>query len=320
MKRALLGTLLLATLFAAGATTTASAAASLGKSPAGEILVITTNLQEAFGQADVADTSDMEEYVRRLLDQVPYVPDVLLLQEVRRSTTSAVASLLRKQTGHRFVTIVKPGDPPWVEMDDRIIDRESGILINTTTMETKGTTGTIRTSYPRADAAPSERVRVRHHAFATVGELDGAARISVASTHYVQKSFLRTEQLADEYKRRWVLRTADVLQVQAGKWNASMAAIGGDFNATRGERDDQAEHSYSPWLTGITRSPYEYRDAVWEITKIGGPDFIMTTGNLVNAGLDQYYEAKAARRHGYFYSDHRFRWAVVAVPQSDQQK
>ena len=56
------------------------------ESPVDELLVVSANLQEAFDDADVRDTKDIAGFSGRLLRQVPYKPDVLLLQEVRLSS------------------------------------------------------------------------------------------------------------------------------------------------------------------------------------------------------------------------------------------
>ena len=59
-------------------------------SPPGRVVVVTTNLQEAWQTADVRDHSEMENYVERLIDQLPYFPDVVLLQEVKLSSARYV--------------------------------------------------------------------------------------------------------------------------------------------------------------------------------------------------------------------------------------
>lgn len=289
-----------------------SVARGADQSVQGQILVVTTNLQEAFDRDDADDPSDMRVYVSRLLKQLPYAPDVVLVQEVRRSSARNVAGLLTQASGYRYSIVVPPGEPPWRELDDRIIDRESAVIVNEDTVEVLGATGTIKSVYPGSVARAGEPRRVRNHAFASVALLDRSASITVASVHYVQNDFLTSPDVGDDYKRRWALQTADFLAAQAAEWGTSMTAIGGDFNASRGRRDDYANHSHSPWLVGLTGDGYGYRDTVYEVTKEGGPDFIMAAATIVNAGVDMYYNARRAARDGYFYSDHRFRWAIIS--------
>ncbi len=309
IKLVLAGSLLIALLASPSG---ASQQRAEAPSPEGELLVVTTNLKEAFDNGDIGDNSDMNAYVNRLLNQVPYIPDALLVQEVRRSSAATVAKLLSDATGMAFRVAAKPGEPPWTEKGYKIIDRETAIIVNSATVEVLGRASRFTTSYPREDANPQEPVRVRHHRILSVRELNGGSSLSLASVHYVQNHFLESSSIGEYYKRQWVLKTARLLDEESANKGTQATLFGGDFNASRGMRDSQANHSHSSWLLGITEDPYNFLDAVWEVTREGGPDYLLTRAGIVDAGVDIYYDSQEAQRAGYYYSDHRFRWAVIA--------
>lgn len=73
-----------------------------GESPRGQVLVVDANLLEAFGGADVADAADMNNFVRRLVAQLPYAPDALLLQEVVGPSAENVARFMSAATGLEY--------------------------------------------------------------------------------------------------------------------------------------------------------------------------------------------------------------------------
>lgn len=281
-------------------------------SPEGQLLVVTTNLKEAFDNGDIGENSDMAAYVRRLLNQVPYVPDALMVQEVRRSSAAVVARFLTEATGMSYRVAAKPGDPPWTEKGGKIIDRETAIIVNSATVEVLGRAGRFTTSYETADANPQEPVRVRHHRTLSIREIAGGSSLSLASVHYVQNHFLESYSVGETYKAQWVQKTARVLDQASGERGTQATVIGGDFNASRGKRDSQTNHSHSAWLLGITGDPFNFLDAVWEVTREGGPDYLLTRAGVIDAGVDIYYDTQEAQRAGYFYSDHRFRWALIA--------
>ncbi len=58
------------------------------------------------------------------------------------------------------------------------------------------------------------------------------------------------------------------------------------------------------WRTLV--AGFDYRDANYELAKAHGVDFVFATGGLVAAGSDETYSPKRE-----FYSDHKFRWAVI---------
>jgi hypothetical protein len=279
----------------------------------GGVVVVASNLKEAFDHEDVARHGDMKVYVRRLLAQVPQAPDVLLLQEVSLTSVEVVARLLRKETGIRYRVAVAPLRHPWSETETRIVDQETGILVNAKTMRKASEGGFVKTAYPRRVAAAGLEPHVRKNAFVTLRHVASGTKMTVASIHLVQRTFFRTDAIAHEYKAAWGEQLAEALQREARSEKAASRTMGGDFNATRALRgDDGTVTSHSPLLQ--TLQDHDYADAVWDVTKMGGPDFVFTSGRVLDAGYDATYDPSSLRESSpRFYSDHRFRWAQLDV-------
>lgn len=279
----------------------------------GGVVVVASNLKEAFDPADVADRGDMRVFVRRLLARLPQDPDVLLLQEVSLTSIENVARLLRRATGDRYRIAVAPLRHPWSETDSRIVDQETGILLNTRTMKAVSAGGFVKTTYPARVAAAGIKPHLRRNAFAMVRHAKSGTKITVASVHLVQRTFFKSDDVAHEYKAAWARQLGDALEREARAEGASVLTMGGDFNATRALRgSDGKVTATTPFLLELEER--DFADAVWGVTKMGGPDFVFTTGDVLNAGYDSTYDPSRLRESSReFYSDHRFRWAQLDV-------
>lgn len=301
----------------AGALAPSSVAQAAGHSPAGEILVVTTNLQEAWDTGgDMKDMSEMKPYVARLIDQTPYLPDVLLLQEVRLKSAKYVAELLTNETGETYTLAVKPPRRPWTQNPQRRTETETAILMNSETMEKIDNGGFIALTYERKHAADkSVRVETTRHARVSLKELDGGAEFAGASVH-LQYGRLASKELDYRYQEKWTNQLARTLK---GKYPNATRNVGGDFNENRcrdtskGARDCRK----SPFWTNLTQDPWSYKDVMFERFKagdrgmgLGGVDFIFTTGRAIRAGSDLSYDKTDPNQ---FYSDHRFFWVVVGA-------
>lgn len=279
----------------------------------GGVVVVASNLKEAFDARDVARHGDMKVYVRRLLAQVPQPPDVLLLQEVGLPAIEVVARLLRRETGERYRIAVAPLRHPWNETEARIVDQETGVLFNARTMRKASPGGFVKTTYPSRVAAPGIKPHVRKNAVVTLRHAKSGTKMAVASVHLVQRTFFRSDAYAHEYKGAWGAQLADALAREARAEGASIRTMGGDFNATRALREaDGSVSSYTPLLETLEGDGYV--DAVWTVTKMGGPDFVFTSGEVLHAGYDAGYDPSSLPESSpRFYSDHRFRWAQLDV-------
>ncbi|ROT31366.1 hypothetical protein EF879_17475 [Micromonospora sp. HM5-17] len=110
----------------------------LAPAPAGELLVVQANLQDAVRPADVADQTDLDNFARRLVRTVPAAPDALLLTEVTGPGAERVALALKIATGYRYAARVAPGRA--VFADDASV-RESAIVVNLDTVRPDGAGG-----------------------------------------------------------------------------------------------------------------------------------------------------------------------------------
>lgn len=110
----------------------------LAPAPAGELLVVQANLQDAVRPADAADQADLDNFARRLVRTVPAAPDALLLTEVTGAGADRVALALRIATGYRYAARVAPGRT--VFADDGSV-RESAIVVNLDTVRPDGAGG-----------------------------------------------------------------------------------------------------------------------------------------------------------------------------------
>lgn len=294
----------------AGAFAIPSAARATDHSPPGRLLVVDTNLQEAWGD-EANENSEMKNYVSRLLDQLPYLPDVLLLQEVKLKSARYVRDLLTKETGDTYAFGWKPPRVPWTQTPRRRWERDSGILINSATVRKLDTGDWIDLTYERKHAADKiERVETTRHARVSVQERDGDLRIAGASVH-LQYGHL-DRRFDTLYQNRWTDKLATTM---ATKYPNAVRVIAGDFNKDRCMGDTTVRNcDEAPFWANLTSPDHAYDDALYRVFRdgkegvgLGGVDFIFTTGKPEDAGSDTTYTKSEAT----FYSDHRFFWALI---------
>ncbi|MDQ3963917.1 MAG: endonuclease/exonuclease/phosphatase family protein [Actinomycetota bacterium] len=285
---------------------------AIATSPANRILVVTTNVQEAWGTADMRSQSELNRYVDRLVDQVPFVPDVVMLQEVRRKSAAYIRDRLTRATGHKFGWGVRPPRRPWTQNPRKRTETDSAILIDTDAVEKVDDGGFISLTYERKHATDNiERVEITRHARVSVRELDGDLTLAAASVH-MQYGHLK-ERHVDRYQVTW---TDKLARVMANRYPNAARTIGGDFNQDRcAERSGARTCRKSLFWRNLTDAPWNYKDVLFEVflsgkngVGLGGVDFIFTTGDPTNAGSDTSYDKSDAAE---FYSDHRFFWGVV---------
>lgn len=305
-------TFFLATLTTFALVTPARAAGFVA-SPDGQIVVVTANLRETV-KDDVADTTDMQIFATRLLAQVPYAPDALLLQEVSRPAARNVASILSTRTGFRYTAVVTNSELH-VETKNYVYNYGNAIVLNSTTMGKLDAGGYIGTTYSREDAAVSGKPSVSNTAYTLVAESSGGLQMSLASSHLAKQSALKTESIADAYKKEWVEKIATKLKSAYGVSSSRVSSMGGDYNDERC-RNEARPCDPNPFWSTLTSSTYGYKDSVNTAGGVGGVDFIFTTGGVIDAGLDQAYPNDAKPGDVGFYSDHKFRWAHLGTDET----
>jgi hypothetical protein len=290
-------------------------------SPQGQVLVVTNNLQEAFKERDLRRMGEVRNFTERLVDQVPYAPDVVLLQEVRRKSAAFVAERLTALTGSSFVLAKDPGPDPWYEVGRRVIKKETAIVINADTMRKTGAGGFLSQTHARSDGAPGHSYTVKKTAYLPVAERGDGLELGLASAHFHLDNLLRSKEIARRYKKRWSVQIARLLKNKYPSHSASEIHVwGGDLNAARCVDPKKPYCALSPFWKTITRAPYNYIDTVYRVAlrddnvvekRTGHTDYIFSKGRAITAGSDLSYKSELRSNPDIYYSDHRFYWAVV---------
>lgn len=271
--------------------------------PPGQVFVVTANLQEAFNRSDYKNLKEMGVFVNRLLEKVPHRPDVLLLQDVRKSAVVRVVELLTKKTGDRYRIAQKLRREPWEKRPNNVWhSTETAIVVNAATMELSGKAGFVRIRNPWGNPK-GDYVEYKGQAYARAVERDGGAVVGLMSVH-LPKEPVENRQTAKRFGP-WVDRLAKFMK---GHYPDGLRVTGGDFNQTRCVGKDPCKEA--PFWKTLTSAEHGYTDALWHEMEPRhwkdrlplGVDLIVTTGTVVNAGGD-------VKNPPDFYSDHRFFWA-----------
>ncbi len=291
--------------------------AGTGGSPPGQVLVVTANLKEAYTDGDVSDSSDMEIFVNRLINQVPYSPDIALLQEVNRVSAGNVATLLGFATGDSYFVVIGPGAKWAGRTQTGVTKIDTAILINADTMLTLDPGDFVASRYSARKAAPGRRPVIKNHAYMQAQEIEGGLTLRLSSIHFVPRGFLASDEVDLALRERWVREIVTELnQVYPESPADETTTIGGDFNSKlclEKDEDGTGCQVFKPFWDLLVNG-YGFTDAMRATSNLGGIDYIFTSHRIADAGLDKRYLIK--KRRGTldpadFYSDHAFRWAVV---------
>jgi hypothetical protein len=334
---------LLATGLAGVHTLDAAPVARLPKSPDGEVVVISANLQEAFTPSDVQDSSEMRNFAIRIRDLVEaraisYVPDVILLQEVASFSTTKLARFLKEATRFTYAILVGPELSPIVkDTAEYQIVRDTAILINAGTMEGIGKKGFITSRYGAAESRDGAKPRWKQHAFAAVQEKTGGFSLALASVHFTPTEEMASEETAFARKGRWADAIGRHLAEAFPKQHTRI--IGGHFNNRRCltkttnppepvDCDPPGPGGETPFWSTLTQpvAPFRYDDSVFTIHGTSDAtlkeqfrrgkalvkkriDFLFARAKVVLASHDTTYAATKA--DGDFISEHRLVWAQL---------
>ena len=273
------------------------------RSRAGRPLFVTANLQEGFGDRDVRRMGEMRTFVKRLLNQTPSAPDVLLLQEVRGRSARYVKKLLSNKTGFPYAVAFGCDRAIWRQNSRRIITQDSAILLNKATMDKMGSGGYITT---RKWTAEFDKPLYRKHAYGMARMKGTDLTFAMASIHIPGSGVKETSQeIANELASR-----------RPGVNRRSV--IGGDFNTLRKARVVNGRVIPARFWKNLTTRPYRYRDSIHfgDGPLSNGVDYIFARAGVHKTGVDTRYNPKMSEDRSGFYSDHRFRWAVLGSDMS----
>ena len=315
----------------------------LPRSPDGEVVVISVNLQEAFMPSDVQNSSEMRHFATRIRDLVqagtmPYAPDVLLLQEVASFSTTKLARFLKDATGYTYAILIGPELNPIVkDTAEHQIVRDTAILINAATMEGIGRKGFITSRYGADESRNAAKPRWKQQAFAAVQEKSGGFSLALASVHFTPTEEMASEAAAFARKGQWADAIARHLSETFPKQHTRV--VGGHFNNRRcltktTDPPEQADCNppgpggETPFWTALTQAvaPFRYQDSVFAIHGTSDAtlkdqyrrgdgftkkriDFVFARAKIVSAAHDTAYGA--TRGDTDFISEHRLVWAQL---------
>jgi hypothetical protein len=315
----------------------------LPKSPDGEVVVVSVNLQEAVEPSDVQNSSEMRSFATRIRDLVltkaiPYVPDVILLQEVVSFSTTKLARFLKETTRFTYAILVGPQLSPIVkDTAEHQIVRDTAILINAGTMEGIGRKGFITSRYGAPESRDMAKPRWKQHAFAAVQEKAGGFSLALASVHFTPTEEMASEETAFARKGRWADAIGRHLAEVFPKQHTRV--IGGHFNNRRCltkttdppelvDCDPPGPGGETPFWSALTQpiAPFRYEDAVFTLHGTSDAtlkeqyrrgkgfvrkriDFLFARAKVVLASYDTGYEAKKTAPD--FISEHRLVWALL---------
>jgi endonuclease/exonuclease/phosphatase family metal-dependent hydrolase len=300
--------------------------------PGNELLIVTANLQQ--GRSDPSSSKQMQIFANRVTTLVPFAPDVLLLQEVSGESAVKVANLLRRRTTFNYQVAIGPqGDVVQKTDDVEEVIYDSAIVLNSNTMESVDDGGVITNAYDPIDAFPGVLPRTKQHSFMLVRKRIGGVPVALASIHFVTSERLALKSLGFCYKNKWTREVTDLL-FDRYPIPDHAHVVAGDFNnprclVTPGLATPEAVKCEEwPFWNAFT-SRAGYNDAILSVhgssdralhrqarrgTRTAKPriDFVFTTANVLDASHDVTYGAFPGEPG--FYSDHRFLWARIDLP------
>ncbi len=288
----------LAVLVAVSVGVSSAAAAPLPPaSPTDRVAIVTANLLEGFSAADVRDPSDMDVFVKRVLNLVRYLPDVLLLQEVNSRSARYVAAEFTRRTNQTYAVIADAGDKAYRETDTRTTKRDTAIVINTELMSTAGRSGYIIT---QTDRGGNSKIEYKYNARSLVSETGGTLRLGLASIHVPPNNITRTSTaLATKLDKAYPSAAPEQFEV-----------LGGDFNQVGVEYLSYGQVKTHPFWDNLTKR-FDYVDSIYNVRVGKGVDYVFVRGGVWGAGIDSNYDDRTSESSPSFYSDHKFRWAIV---------
>lgn len=276
-------------------------------SPPGQVVIVTTNLQEAYGEKDVKDPRDLDVYVARLMTLLPAAPDVLLLQEMRRSSARSLASRLSTATGFTYRVAVEPARNPHVQRNGRIHKRETAIVLNTSTMAKVDRGGFIRLDIPRDEMAAGLKPVTKYAARLLVRERGTGLKVPVVSIHLPLSSEFRSDSIANSRRGRFAKKVVRILKERYTGLSPRLDTVAGDFNENRFIGDTERIQPFYKVFTQYNN----YRDALVVLKQGYGVDLIFTRAGIMAGDRDDSYNTKTTDPDE-FYSDHQLRWMTLS--------
>lgn len=275
------------------------------RTPDDSVLVITANVAEAWVYSDVRSHGDMDKFVNRVLDETKYRPDILALQEVRRSSAEYIARKMSGLSGQPYkLAVTPPSNPSFNYGGGRAGAKETAILINSKTMKVLDRGGYIPSPY-KPEHANEPYDPVFHQAFALLKKRDTKMKFATMSTHFLPRSYMANGDVDKYYRNKWSKQVHNKLRNRYGGRAGVKYLIAGDFNqlgCLQGIGEDC--RSKSPFWK--TLRGFGYQDTA---KTFGTIDFIWSKGMPGAAhSMDSGFKSLSSSKR---YSDHAFRWTIL---------
>ena len=212
-------------------------------SPQGKVLVMSNNVYEV-EKRDARNSGDMNRFVDRMKEMAPTAPDIVLIQEARKSAVSKIRDFMAKKFGCGFsvpVTASRSGWS-WIQKYWKLGGQDTAVIVNVDSMAVRSK-GFLSHGYPRSDAAKGESVKVKKTAWVKAVEkpIGGSAApltVLAASAHYPRGSDFANEATNLRLKKKFtedIARKLENNQSDGTRNDDVIHVIGGDMNNYRFE-------------------------------------------------------------------------------------
>jgi hypothetical protein len=266
-------------------------------------MIVTANLNEAWDYGDTQRHGDMDRFVNRILKQ-KWTPDVLAVQEVRRSSAQYVAKKLSARSGLPFRVVVLPPSNPFQPYKGRAGAYETSIIANTKTMRIVNNGGMMPTA-ARPEHVVEPHDPVFFQSYALLQKRSSDENFAMMSVHLYPRGYLANMDLDKSYRKKWADQMRRKLVERYGGRANLNYVLAGDFNQSVCLRGHWSRcFTKSPFATALTRAGYENTSK-----DQGEVDLIWSRGkpNAYHLWDRKLKSMPAAKR----YSDHPFRWSLL---------
>jgi hypothetical protein len=306
----------------------------LPASPRRQLFVVNQNLEEVHPRPldglfrwlyDMQSDKEVTNFTRRLPTWLPYIPDVMVLQEVDGPVAKKVAARLSLLFNERYEAVVLPDRPLLpIETAAGTTHRKwnTAVVINRQRVSfVRG--GYVRTSQKEQDRTEGIKT-IQHHAHALVKERQTSMSAAVVSIHFNSNNFFTPATLGEHRRVEWSREVATFMRRHYR--GADVTILGGEFctrRCTDTERERVACTESRMWT--VLTDEFHYRDSVYVANSSSDADigeqatsnhglekridYIFARGKVLAASRDVGYRAYEGDRD--YISDHKGDYALI---------
>jgi exonuclease III len=267
-------------------------------SPTDSLMIVTANLREAWEYQDTLDHGDMDVFVQRVLDE-KFLPDVLAVQEVRKSAVKYIANKLSDVSNQDYRVVVMPPNNPSTPYKGRPGAYDTSIIANLTTMRILSNGGFM----PAGDS-PANVVEpydpIVFNAYALLQRRGTDAKYATMSIHLYHRSYLKDAATDKAYRLRMAKKMRALLYKKYGSRRGVRYLLVGDYNediCAQGDWDSCRR--YQPFASNLMSKKYKNT-----AKNNMGVDYFFVKGKP-GALWDE--DNMSPNR----YSDHTYKWTII---------